>query len=159
MIYILLFDKLKEMLEQIPGIKSIDWYNEQYQNTEKDFAEPYPAVYIEFLDPTTWQTAGQKMQQATMRMMLHVVVHDLKPVPNSCLNLSQEVFKKLFHTVVFDGVNQITTEMDRNFTELPKRFKNLKVAKIGFVFEVFDITGMDEYISTTTEFDVNVTTS
>lgn len=159
MIYILLYNKIKERLEQIPAIKSVDWFNQQYQNTEKDNAEPYPAVYVEFSDPTNWKTAGQKMQSATMRVELHVVVHDLKTVPNSCLELMQTVFKKLYHHVVFDGDNQITTELDRDFTELPKRFKNLKVAKIGFMFECFDISGMDETVLTTTGFNITRTIS
>lgn len=125
------------------SFKTIEPYNEQYQNTEKDDPKGYPALYIELLEPITWRQAGNAYQTADVRTRLHVVHFSLKTDKQGIHAHGQEAFelfnqKKLFDT---DG-NEMTTEWVRVGSSLPKRYRQLKVLTIDFEFGLFDRSGV-----------------
>lgn len=146
MIYITIKNKFQEQLATLPAIKSIDWYNEQYLNTEKDEVELYPAVYIEIVDPVDWGTAGDLMQHGKMRVKLHVVVDTLKPTPEPLMNLVQEVFLLINDQAFNNGSVAITSRWNRISTSLVKRYRKLKVMTVTFDAEVYDTTAMAAYV-------------
>ncbi len=155
MIYIIIFNSLKSKLEEIPALKSVDWFNSQYTNTEKEHAEAYPAGYIEILDPIVWKDASNKMQTGTCRFMLHLVLNNLKTEPNAILLLAQDVFLKFQGVRLMQGQNQVSGELSRYHTEMPKRYRQLKVMKIGFEAEVFDISAIAVETGVQAGFSVN----
>lgn len=144
MIYKLIKQKLEEKLREIPEVKSVDWYNEQYQNTDKEHVEAYPAVYIEILDPVNWIPAGEQMQHGTMNVKLHVVVDSLLLSPEPVMDLSQLVFLKINDSAFNHEEHQITGRWIRTATDMPKRYRKLKVMKTTFEAEVYDLTAMGE---------------
>lgn len=162
-IYNTLYTALKTKLEAIPALKSIDWYNAQYQNTEKEFAEPYPAVYIEFIDPVNFNTGGEKWQHATLRFRAHVVVHDLTTSPLGTLQIAQLVTQMLHGVDLYRTIDnpdpteeQITTKLVRVSGTMPKRFKNLKVSLVDFNCEALDSSLMDDVgLAPITNFTIN----
>ena len=162
-IYNTLYEAIKVRIQTVGGVKSIDWYNLQYQNTEKEHAEPYPAVYIEFIDPVTFNTGGEKWQHMQLRFRLHVVIHDLTVSPLSAIQVAQDVTKALHGLDLYRTVNnptpveeQLTTKLVRVAGTLPKRFKNLKVSLVDFLCEGFDSSLMDDVtLAPITNFVIN----
>lgn len=136
-VYNKLYEAIKVYLNTVTGLRNIDWYNEQYLNTEDEKAQPFPAVYVEILDPVSWKqmTPGQS---GTVRVKLHVVVYDIKDSPVPSLTFTQKVFDALHANYMSDSGDQLTTELIRDESNMPKRYGNLKVMHIRFVTEVYD---------------------
>jgi len=152
-IIIRVFDAIKAQLESNNEIKTIDWYNEQYQNTEKDFPRNFKAVYIEVVDPVEFKEAGNKLQLATIRVRLHIVLFSLKDTPVDSLQFTQTVAgilngKDLF-TQMGEATVQLTTKLVRNRAAMPKRYKNQKVTNLEMICEAYDQSLMDtpEFVS------------
>ena len=146
MIYVTLKDLVEQKIREIPEIKTVDWYNQQYENTEEDYARLYPAVYIEIADPSNWSDAGNKMQHGTVSIRLHVVDFNLKDDPVEVMQLDQKIFLKLHGNPLFDiNGNQVATCLTRKTTDLVKRYNQLKIMRPVYVSEVFDISAMDQY--------------
>lgn len=150
-IYNTLYTAIKNRLQTVNEIKSIDWYNQQYQNTDKEHVETYPAVYIEFLDPVNFKNGGEKWQHATVSFRLHCVVHDLTTSPTASLAIAQKATISLHGVDLYRTINnptpveeQLTTKLVRTAGTLPKRFKNLKVSLADFNCEAFDSSLMDD---------------
>lgn len=144
MIYITVKNKFEEQLRTLPAVKSVDWFNEQYLNTDKDEVEPYPAIYIEIVDPVEWGTAGDKMQHGKMRVKLHVVIDTLKPTPEPLMLLTQDVFLLINDQAFNNGDAEITSRWQRINSSVVKRYRKLKVMTTTFEAEVYDFTPMDE---------------
>lgn len=143
-----LYAAVKAQIETNPNVKTVDWYNEQYQNTEKENPRAYPAVYIEFIDPIEFTDASNKMQHTSAKILLHCVTNYLTDSPEAALNFSQWIAgtlngKDLF-TTIGETPAQLTTKLVRQNVSMPKRYKNLKVVKIQFICEAYDQSLMDQ---------------
>lgn len=124
-----------------PNFKTYDWFNEQYTNTEKEEAEGYPAIYFEVQDDVIWNQLDNTCQTADLFIRMHVVINTLDDHPVDLNNAAQDVFRMLQGKALFDiRGRQITTELVRSRTKLPKAFKALKVAIVQFETHVFDFT-------------------
>jgi hypothetical protein len=145
-IYQIVKDLIQEKLSSVTQLKTIDWYNQQYTNTQNEEAEQYPAVYIEIDDSIAWEDLPDGIQAGDINIRLHVVINSLLDTPEQCLITSQAVFRALQGVALFDATdNQITTELCRRKTELVKRFDMLKVSIMKFECHCWDVTGMPEY--------------
>lgn len=143
MIYNTLYTLIEAKINAIAGIKSFDWYNQQYFNLESERAEPYPAVYFELQNPLVWKEAGNKMQNAEANITLHICVNTLEDKPNKLFAIVDLVEKAINGKIIFDASgNQVTTELVRGTTDFVLRQKNLKVFKTAFKTEIFDINLM-----------------
>lgn len=139
--YIELKDLLADLIRtNVPTIKSIDWYNDQYRNTEKKKAETYPAVYIEVLDPQRWDSGSDGLQVADMRIQLHIVIFDLKDQPNAILELAQTIYLGVNNKALYRSIDnkQFSTPLQRVSSEFVKNYNQLKVMKLTFRFGYFD---------------------
>ena len=139
--YIELKDLLADLIRtNVPTIKSIDWYNDQYRNTEKKKAETYPAVYIEVLDPQRWDSGSDGLQVADMRIQLHIVIFDLKDQPNVILELAQTIYLGVNNKALYRSIDnkQFSTPLQRVSSEFVKNYNQLKVMKLTFRFGYFD---------------------
>jgi hypothetical protein len=145
MIYSKVKTAIEALLTPVAQIKSIDWFNDQYNNTEKEDAEPYPAVYIELQNPLTWMQAGNNMQTADATITLHVVVNSLKSEPDALFTIAALVESAIQGKWLADGQDQLSTEIIRTVTEPKVRARNLKVYKTSFKTHLFDNTFMDVY--------------
>jgi hypothetical protein len=136
------YEVLKARLTEIESVKKVDWYNEQYTNTENEKATRYPAVYVDFSD-MNWQQSGDRFQHGACTIRLHCVVFDVKDTPVPTMEFVQQVFKHLNSKSLYNADNfQLTTELVRTFTSFPKRYNQLKVVHLDFSCEVFDVTDM-----------------
>jgi|GEM_PF-2104271 len=59
---------LKEKLETLPGIKLIDWFNDQYAGT----IHAAPAVFVEFPVPLRFQTLREDFQMSAFAVRIHI---------------------------------------------------------------------------------------
>jgi len=138
-----IYEVLKGRLKAISSVKQVDWFNGQYNNMDDEKATKYPAVYVEFLDPINWVQSGNKFQHASVGIRLHCVLFDLLDSPLRTLTFSQAIYENINSKSLYDTNDfQLTTEMVRTATTFPKRYNQLKVVKMDFNCEVFDVTGM-----------------
>ena len=69
--YKLHYDAVKAHLNAaLPSIKTVDWYNNQYTRYKDLKAIKFPAAYIEFQNPMTWQTIGENVQTADTKIII-----------------------------------------------------------------------------------------
>lgn len=146
---------LKARLKELTEVKKVDWYNEQYQNTEDEKATRYPAVYVEFLEPINWRQSGDKFQLADCTIKLHIVVYDILDSPLRTLQVAQAIFEHINSKGLYDGAKQLTTELVRSSSSFPKRYNQLKVVEMNFDFEVFDVSGMPMVTPVSPTFIIN----
>lgn len=106
--YTVFFQALAEHIQDTYQPKHIDWWNEQPEKHEEIHAHDFPAVYIEFGDPLTWEDSGSGEQQSEAEIHLHLVVFDLVASPVSAMAQAQ-----LLHAVVQD----VSLEQDGNQIE------------------------------------------
>ncbi|MBN9293754.1 MAG: hypothetical protein J0G96_07235 [Flavobacteriia bacterium] len=143
-----IYTVLKSRLKELQEIKKIDWYNNQYNNTEEEKATRYPVVYVEFIDPISWIQNGDKFQHGTATIRLHCVVYDLQDTPVRCMEFVQKIYEHINSKSLYDATDfQLTTELVRQATTFPKRYNQLKVVMMDFVCEIFDISNMPEGIA------------
>ena len=142
-------------LMTIPGMKTVEEYNEQYRNTEQENAKLYPATYHEILEPITWETLGNNHQAADVTIRLHVVTFYLKNQKTTIHSVSQDVFEAIngWKMTDSDG-NQLSTEWMRSSSTFVKRFGNLKVIEIEFKGRLFDCSIMPDLTNTTFQFQI-----
>lgn len=138
--YIEIKEAIKTLINaSVPTIKSVEFFNEQYTNTEKQKAEAYPALYIEILDPINWVQMGDGVQAGTMKIQLHTVVVNLSDFPDAVLELEQLVFLALQQNYFkYQDGKEMTSEIIRVSNTLPKKYKTMKVSKSTFEFEFYD---------------------
>lgn len=153
----------KELDEQVIALaqaagtpfKTIEAYNEQYQNTTKDDPKGYPALYFELLEPINWIQSGNQYQHAPVRGRLHVVHFSLKTEKTGIHDLSQIAFTAFNQKALFTTPdNQITTEWVRVASSLPKRYRQLKVLTIDFEFNLMDRSGMQLWNQASVTFNI-----
>lgn len=53
-----------------------EWYNQQYQRLENFQGHTFPRVYIEFLQPISWEVVSKNRKEANATIRLHLAVHD-----------------------------------------------------------------------------------
>lgn len=142
-IYDKLYKAIKQHLNNVPDVEHIDWYNNQYRNFENEKATPRAAVFVEIIDPVNWNqmTPGQS---GTVQVKLHCVLYDVKDSPVPSLEFTQEVMKALQRKDMMDDQDeQLTTEMIRSQSNMPKRYNQVKVTHVTFTAELYDNTLMD----------------
>lgn len=151
-----IYTVLKQGLNTVPGIKKIDWYNEQYRNTEDEKATRYPAVYIEFSDGINWMQSGDKWQHGILSVSLHCVLFDILDSPVRTLQFAQDVFTCINSKGLYDADgNQLSTELVRIRSSFPKRYNQLKVAVLEFECEIFDTTDRPIVVGSNPDFIIN----
>ena len=142
-IYNELYKAIKQHLNTVTEIKHIDWFNDQYRNYETSKGIPRGQVFVEILDPVNWNqmTPGQN---GTVRVRLHCVLYDVKDSPVPALEFTQKVMKSLQRKDMFDDQDeQLTTEMIRSESNMPKRYNQVKVTHVTFTAELYDNTLSD----------------
>src|SRR5690606_30816116 len=99
----------------------------QYRNFEDNKAIPRQAVFVEILDPIEWDqmTPGQS---GDVRVRLHCMLYDVKESPVPAMEYTQKIFLALQRKDMMDADGkQLTTEMLRSQSEMPKRYDQVKV--------------------------------
>lgn len=130
-------------LGDVPALKTIEPYNQQYENTQTEDAKDYPAAYFELLEPVNWEDAGYKLQTAKVRARVHLVVFTVRRTKDKILNLGQDVLELMSGASLLDSEgSNLTGEWSRVSSSIPKRYKGLKVIKIDFEFQAFDNSTM-----------------
>ena len=155
-VYDKLYRAIKTHLNDVLKIKRVDWFNNQYENFEDNKAIPRRAVFVEIADPITWEqmTPGQSGE---VRVVLHCMINDVKESPIRAIEYTQEVFKSLQRKDMMDSDgNQLTTEMLRTQSAMPKRYDQVKVTTLTFTAQVYDDSSIDDVQSGNVDFNVNV---
>lgn len=74
-------DLAERLRLKVPGIKTIDLYNGQYDDPAQHNAYTCPAVFIEWL-PVEWQDMPAGVQQGAGGFRIHCVVNTLRETRN-----------------------------------------------------------------------------
>ena len=93
-----LYDGVKADLLSTDGIKKVALWNNHIERENVEQAFLYPAVFIEFLT-TDYKTRGGRVavQEATMRVRLHICFESLKDEDTTILELVELVFCNIQH--------------------------------------------------------------
>ena len=120
---------LAQLQTKVPGIKFIDFWNNQFDmlNTEDEIPFNFPAVFIE-IDPIEWQTLADSSQQSPAVIIMHLGVETLQETSNqellatraagmNHLPLVQDISKALhgFSGTNFGTITRIGTTFDQNY--------------------------------------------
>ncbi len=139
--YINYYNAVKTLINQgLNDIKTIDWYNNQYDRLKDLKAVKLPAVYIEFPEDIDWKTAGNGLQTADTKITLHLVKFDIGDSPEPTLLLANELHKKIHQSVLLDGINQLSTKLTRVKSKLVIEYDQLKVVKLTYSTTIYDCT-------------------
>lgn len=138
---------------------TIEPYNEQDRNTDKEDPKKYPAIYYELLEPINWRTHGDLYQSAKVRMRLHVVEKTLK-TPKSRLHAkAQQVFFAFQGAaLLLEDTTIVMNNLTRVASTLPKRYRMIQKMEIDFEGELFDLSGMRQFGNSTTTPGFTITT-
>jgi len=139
--YINYYNAVKTLINQdLNTIKTIDWYNNQYDRFKDLKAVTLPAVYIEFSSPANWNTAGNGLQTANIEITLHLVRFDIGDSPELALLLANELHKLMHQSILLEGSNQLSTRLTRTESELITEYDQLKVVKLTYSTTIYDCT-------------------
>jgi len=142
-VYNKLYEAIKQHLNTVEDVEHIDWFNDQYRNFESEKAIPRQAVFVEILDPVNWGQMGDG-QNGTVRVKLHCVIFDIKDSPVPALEYTQKVMMALQRKdMMDDNDDQLTTEMIRSESNMPKRYNQVKVTHVTFSAELYDNSLID----------------
>lgn len=148
--YIDYFNAIKTFLNtNLSTVKTVDWFNDQYNRYEDLKAQSFPAAYIEFVDPLKWETNGNKLQSARSRIKVHLVIFDIADAPNKGLNLGKDLFKAMHGLVLVNDDEQLSTELVRVESDLNTTFDQLKIIEMVFETTLYDTSAMPNYTEVT----------
>lgn len=137
--YIDYYNAIKTLINQgLNSIKTIDWYNRQYERFEKLKASALPAVYVEFPTPANWNTGGNGLQTAQVYITLHIVMFDVADTPEPVLTLANEIHKIIHLSVLINGPVQLSTRLMRTESELITEYDQVKVVTLTYTTTIYD---------------------
>lgn len=123
--------------------KKVEPFNDQYQNIKDEDPIVLPAIYWELLEPLEWNLIGNKSQSAEATIRFHVAVKTLTTNKSGIHDFGQRALDRLTGKVFWDSDgNQLTTQLVRVRSSLPKRYAGLKVIQIDFKCQLFDCSLM-----------------
>lgn len=128
-------------------IKTIDWFNNQYERYEDLKAVSLPAVYVEFENPVNWITQGDGLQSANTSITFHLVVNDLGDSPEKMLALANKLHKLLHLNCLMNDNLQLSTKLMRTQSSLENEYDQLKVMVLNYATCLSDYTTDKEEIA------------
>lgn len=138
------YKSIKTTLEQIRGINSVEWYNNQYDGTILNDK----VVWIEFPEPVAPVEVSKEMLRADIRIRLHVVSRVLQRVDSAIPNaeiiahetMTTHVLEALRATqLTNDNGDHITTKLRWvNWTHYHK-YEGWMVTWIEFAFRTGEL--------------------
>lgn len=145
-VYEIFKTSLETLLKANTSAQKVEWYNQQYENTENEKATRYPSNYIEIENDLIWRQLGNKVQVATVQFVIHSVVYDIKDSPVPTYDFAQQVFAALNNKSLFDADgNQICTSITRVRTGRQQRFNQLKAVRSVFSCDLYDFTLLPQH--------------
>ena len=131
------FDLIKQRIAELNEIRSVHWYNGQYERYDETRPPDLPAVYVEFDNPVYWQTAGGGVQVAPeTTVRLHLAVKDLDDKPDKLWELGNMLHRHMHLWPVPDD-DMIMTTLMRSQWEW-RQYDQLKVLIIGYKTALYD---------------------
>jgi len=139
------YQSIKQLIEQVPDIRKVEFYNEQYQHYEQLNANEFPIAYVEFQQPIQWETAGNGLQIVRNAVInVHIVDFDIKNDITGLLQLATEVHKKLHLAKLMNAQEQLTTALMRTASDI-KQFDQIKTVILTYETALYDRSAMREY--------------
>lgn len=153
----------KKLLHDVPEINQVDWFYEQYENTEEgNLVWTTPSVYVEYPETVRWVQRGANYQMATINITLHVVsasaygAEDMRQVEMtdglviSHLDLCQKVYaaiQKFFcnYSYLAEFPNEesvLLNQVVRTETEVSHNLSVFNVTKMTFTATIHDVNAM-----------------
>lgn len=137
---------LESRIKTLSAIRTVDWYNDQYDRYEDLKTIALPACYIEFENPIQWVTNGDGLQTAQTEIRLHLVVFDVADSPNPSLELANDLHKTIHSHSLFKDNEQLSTELVRTSSALKTEYDQLKIIVLSYATTLYDTTTLRRYI-------------
>ncbi len=143
------YQAIKQLIEQIPDIRKVEFYNEQYQHYEQLNANEFPIAYVEFQQPIQWETAGEGLQISRNAVInVHLVDFDIKNDITGLLQLATELHKKLHLAKLMNAQEQLTTALMRTASEI-KQYDQIKTVILTYETALYDRSAMPNFTEVT----------
>ena len=153
--YIPYFNAIKEILKQVDGLKTVDWYNNQYSRYQDLKAVAWPAVYIEFDSTVNWQDGANKLQLTDTSIKLHLVQFHVGDSPEIVMNLAGNVHKVFQGKSLVHEGQKLSTGFTRVESSLITEYDQLKVMTLTYGTAFFDASVMNCYTKTEANLDID----
>lgn len=137
------YNALQTKLNDIPNIKHLDWFNDQYAGT----IHAAPGIFIEFKDPLIMETLSKGVQQAPFSTTIHVY-SKVVPQQDKSLDLVkiaehfeivQEVYSRLHGFRANDGDNLLFNSLSRKAYQHHQYMQGWFVTTQDFESIIYDI--------------------
>jgi len=147
---------------EMPDIKHIDLYNNQYDNLDESDPIPYPSILIE-IEPLDIYQHTQKLQKLDIRINLYLATEFMTGIRAN----DSQYNKSLEHLLLLDRVfkyienkcnNDIPDDikstqfeigtLHRNGIELIKGYNSVKITKTSFICKFADASAYPVYTTT-----------
>lgn len=137
--YIDYFNAIQTLIKSnLNTIKTVDFFNRQYERYSETKAVAFPAIYVEFDSPLTWQDSGNKSQLAETEIKLHIVACSIEDTLDTVMSTAQEVHRCLHSRSLVYQENKLSTGMSRRQSELITSYDQLKVIILTYHTTLFD---------------------
>lgn len=125
-----------QILGQVPKIKTVQLFNNQFDKEAAEDAFSYPAVMIQFLS-LPWVTEPQGLQKADALIRLHVGFHSYKSEDVEILTLLDEVHAALSGFTVANLLGAMT----RTNEEQDINHDSVSVWLVDYSTQIVDVAG------------------
>lgn len=154
--YITYYNAIKtHFKEHLNQIKTIDWFNHNYDGFDEKKYDPLPAIYIEFEDDIDWRDGGNGLQHADTYFRVHIVCKDLKDIPDKIMNLSQDVHLKTQNIRLYLEDQQLTSELTRTGSKFKSDYDQVKVMVLKYKAMFYDYSTMPDTSKIITSFKID----
>ena len=140
------FNTLQTLLKaNVNSLKTVDWYNHQYERYTDLKAVALPACYIEFEEPIAWQNASNKTQIAQVNISLHLVQFDISDSPKKIMELAKNTHLAVQGRALTLNGKPLSNSFTRSESELITQYDQLKVMKITYLTTLMDSSTAPKY--------------
>lgn len=130
---LMFFNEIYSKLDSCsPEIKTVQLYNSQPDNTDKEEIKLYPAVYLE-MSNVDWVTKGLGIQQGDITLTVYVVTENYKTDDRQFLTVVDKVYECLngLQTCSFSALQRINERQDTDHDQL-------SIWEIDFISTLYD---------------------
>lgn len=125
-------------------IKTVDYFNNQYNSFEKIKAIKMPSVFIEFDDNISWHDLSNGKQLTETEINFHIVIFDLSDSPQKLFDLSEKVHKLLQGNSLYREKTQLSTGFSRTKSQKINKHTQIKILKLSYKTCLFDYSAVKQ---------------
>ena len=141
--------------DRLPEVKHVAFYNEEYQHFDEARPPKLPAVYVEFDNPVSWQTAGNGLQVAPdTSIRLHLVMFDLDDHPDKLFTLAQKLHQAMHGFEIYDAGGQKLSTAWMRIGSGTEKYDQIKTAILTYSMALYDTSTLPDETEVSVQLNV-----